>query len=75
MKKISSWSTIIPQIMVLCCIIVLNVQIFEQKKEIETLKKENLELRKQVTTDTLITNRDTVSFDCIYSKEEFTQAE
>lgn len=75
MKKISSWSTVILQIMVLCCIIVLSAQIIEQKKEIETLKKENLELRKQVTTDTLITNRDTVSFDSIYSKEEFTQAE
>ena len=55
------WWGIVPQVITLVCLIVLAINSLRLKNEVEALKKENTELKKQLTSGTITTNNGIIS--------------
>ena len=69
------WWGIVPQVITLVCLIVLAINSLRLKNEVEALKKENTELKKQLTSDTLTTSNGIISYNNTYSNRKSSSME
>lgn len=59
----------------LVCLIVLAINSLRLKNEVEALKKENTELKKQLTSGTLTTSNGIISYNNTYSNRKSSSME
>ncbi len=69
------WWGIVPQVITLVCLIVLAINSLRLKNEVEALKKENTELKKQLTSGTLTTSNGIISYNNTYSNRKSSSME
>lgn len=69
------WWGIVPQVITLVCLIVLAINSLRLKNEVEALKKENTELKKQLTSGTITTNNGIISYNNTYSNRKSSSME
>lgn len=69
------WWGIVPQVITLVCLIVLTVNSLRLKNEVEALKKENTELKKQLTSGTITTSNGIISYNNTYSNRKSSSME
>ena len=69
------WWGIVPQVITLVCLIVLTVNSVCLKNEVEALKKENTELKKQLTSGTITTSNGIISYNNTYSNRKSSSME
>lgn len=69
------WWGIVPQVITLVCLIVLAINSLRLKNEVEALKKENTELKKQLTSGTITTSNGIISYNNTYSNRKSSSME
>ena len=69
------WWGIVPQVITLVCLIVLAINSLRLQNEVEALKKENTELKKQLTSGTLTTSNGIITYNNTYSNRKSSSME